>query len=243
MIVALIFRGVAFEFRMKAIKSRWIWDWSFFIGAVTAALAQGFILGAMIEGFKVEGRSFIGGTFDWLTPFSVTTAFAMLAAYGLLGSTWLILKTHGETYKWAKQITQPLMLITIMFVLMISIKTPLTYPSIADKWFSFPNIVYLSPVPIVTGFLFYLIVWGMRKDRDAVPFVSVIGIFLLSFLGLGISLFPYIVVPHLTIWQAAAPAKSLKFVLTVASVSLPIIIGYTCFVYYLFKGKVEENYY
>lgn len=241
LIFALIFRGVAFEFRMKEKKSRWIWDYSFTFGSTLAAFSQGLILGSLIEGFEVENMQFSGGSFDWLTSFSITTGFGVVFGYALIGASWVTLKTENQTKEWAKNITKPLNFILGLFVMMVSLKTPLQYPEIADKWFSFPNFFLLLPIPLITFFCWLKIFDSLSKGRDRQPFIFTVAIFILSFVGLGYSLWPYIIVNNLTIWDLAAPAKSLQLVFITLMISFPIVLGYTLFVYKLFKGKVLEK--
>ncbi len=245
MLFALIFRGVAFEFRMKAKQSRWIWDTSFTVGSMLAAFAQGLIVGAVIHGFKVVDGRYAGGSFDWLTSFGITCGFAMILAYAFLGAAWLVMKTGGATRDWARSITRPLAVAMAGFLASISMKTPLEYHWIAERWFSLPNFVYLSPIPLATVALFVGLFRGLRLGRDRRPFYCAVGIFLLGFVGLAVSLWPYFVLPAMTFWQAAAPASSLNFVLVLVAISLPITVGYTAFVYKIFRGKVkpEHSYY
>lgn len=245
MIFALIFRGVAFEFRMKAKKSRWIWDYCFTFGSTLAAFAQGFVLGALIEGFEVQNMRFTGGSLDWLTTFSITTGFGVAFGYALLGACWVALKTDKSTRRWAKNIIRPLNFILGLFILMVSLKTPILYPEIAKKWFSLPNFFILLPIPLVTLFCWVKIFEYSKKDRDYHPFIFCVIIFILSFIGLSFSLWPYIIVNQLTIWDLAAPAKSLQLVFITLMFSFPVVVGYSFFVYRLFKGKViaKESFY
>lgn len=245
LILALIFRGVAFEFRLKAEKSRWIWDTSFTFGSTLAAFSQGVILGNIIHGIKVENLIFKGSVFDCINSFSVTTGGGLVAGYALLGATWLVMKTEGITREWAKHITKPLLFMVLLFLLIISINTPLEYPFIRERWFSFPNFSYLCPVPLLVLILAYLILRGLNHGIDAMPFRAAIGIFLLGLIGIVISLWPYMIMPNITIWEVSAPPSSQRFVLWVLCFSLPIVLGYTYFVYKIFRGKVtkEEAYY
>jgi len=241
MIFALIFRGVAFEFRIKAKKSRWIWDYSFTFGSTLAAFSQGLILGSLIEGYKIDNMKFTGGSFDWLTSFSITTAFGGVFGYALLGVCWVILKTTKDTKKWAKNIVKPLNFILGLFILMVSLKTPIAYPEIAQRWFTLPNLIFLLPIPLITLYCWIKIFDFKNTHLDHMPFIYCITIFILSFIGLGISLWPYIIVNQLTIWDLSAPPKSLQLVFITLCISLPIVLGYTIFVYRLFKGKVFDK--
>lgn len=239
LILALILRGIAFEFRLKAKQSRWIWDWSFSIGSTLAAFTQGIILGAIIEGVKISKDQFIGGPFDCFTSFGITTGFSLIFGYALLGSTWLEMKTEGDIQTWARSISKPIALGVMLFILMISIKTPLDYPYIAERWFSLPNFIYLFPLPLLTLCFCYFIFRGIATHQDHLPFICTMAVFILSFLGLGISLWPNIIMPDYTIWQAQAPQASLKFVMVVLFISLPIVFGYSWYVYRIFKGKIK----
>ena len=241
MVISLIFRGLAFEFRLKAMKSRWIWDWSFIVGSYLATFSQGIIIGAIVEGINSDTFKNCGNSIIFLNPFTITTGFAMVIAYSLLGSTWVIMKTQGITKKWAQNITKPILIMVVLFIIMISVKTPYQHSFIAERWFSFPNILFLSPVPLLTGLSIYLIILSIRRQYDYLPFISAVSIFIFCFVGLGISLWPYIVVPDITIWDSAAPPETLKFVSIIICISLPIVIGYSIFVYYLFKGKVTDK--
>lgn len=245
LILALILRGVAFEFRLKAVKSRWIWDTSFTAGSVLAAFSQGIILGAIIHGIHVENLMFTGKVFDCFNSFSITTGAALVIGYGFLGSTWLVMKTEGITRDWAKHITKPLLFMVLLFLLVISINTPLEYPHIRHRWFSLPNFFYLCPIPLLVLVFAYGVFKGLAENFDNVPFRCAIGIFFLGLIGIGISLWPNMIMPNITIWQVSASKPSQIFVLSVLSVSLPIVLGYTYFVYRIFRGKVtkEDAYY
>lgn len=241
MIISLILRGISFEFRGKAESSKWIWNWVFTIGSVSATFMQGLIISAFLEGFKVENHAFTGSIWDWLTPFSITCGFAMIAAYSLLGSTWIILKTEGATRKWAQNITKPILLVVVVFLIMISLKSPLTHTHVMERWFSYPNIIYLSPIPFFTILCFYLLVKGINRNNDLMPFLSAIGIFLLSFIGLGVSIWPHAIMPSITIWEAAASEKSQKFLFYVLPICLIIILAYTSLTYRVLRGKIDPN--
>lgn len=249
LILALILRGIAFEFRLKAEKSRWIWDTSFTAGSILAAFSQGVILGAVIHGIHVDNMAFSGNIFDCINAFTITTGGALVVGYAFLGSTWLVMKTTGITHDWAKHITKPLLFMVLLFLLMISINTPLEYPSIRERWLG--HLFYLCPVPLMVLILAYLVFQGLNKGIDALPFRAAIGIFILGLVGIVISLWPYmIMMPHhkdvgITIWQLSASPSAQKFVLWLLCFSLPIVLTYTFFVYKIFKGKVtkDETYY
>lgn len=243
MVIALLFRGVAFEFRMKALRSRWIWDIAFWLGSTLAAFLQGAMLGAMINGLSVANLKFVGTSFDWYTTFSMTTGLAVILAYALLGASWLIMKTTSTTYQWASSIMKPILLLISFFILVISLRTPILYPHIAQRWFSLPNFLYLSPVPLLSVFSLWMIYTGRKSDDHSRSFRWTICLYLLCFFGLGVSLWPYVVVPSVTIWDVAAHSYSIKFMTWVSLFSLPIILGYSFYVYSVFKGKTKDYHY
>lgn len=243
MLLALVLRGVAFEFRFKAEKSRFLWDIAFTAGSTLAALAQGFVLGAFIDGVRVVDSRFVGGSFDWFTPFNGMTAAGLVAGYALLGSTWLIWRTEGRLQRWSRRLAKLLLLAVLFFVGVVSLWTPLTHAAIAARWFSWPNLLYLSPVPVVTAG-FALLLWrGLVREHEVTPFLLTIGLFLLSFLGLGISLWPYAVPPEMTIWDAASQPESQKLMLSGVAVLIPLILAYTAYSYWVFRGKVSQDFY
>jgi cytochrome d ubiquinol oxidase subunit II len=241
MLIALIFRGVAFEFRFKARTNRRWWDRAFHFGSLFATIAQGLVLGTFIQGFEVEGRAYAGGMLDWLTPFSLLTGLALISGYALLGATWLIMKTEGPLQERCYRFARLLLIAVLAFVGLVSLWTPFLNPQIAERWFAWPNLAYLSPVPLITALV---VLWHWRaleQRREILPFVLTMCLFLLSFLGLGISLWPNLIPPDITIWQAAAPPATQGFVLIGAALILPIVLAYTAFTYYVFRGKVRPG--
>lgn len=241
MLVALIFRGVAFEFRFKATTGRHLWDKAFHYGSLTATLAQGVCLGAFIQGFEVQGRDYVGGAFAWLTPFSALTGVGLVAGYALLGAGWLILKTEGKLQDWAYRVAKPLLLAVLVFIAIVSLVTPLAHPEIARRWFAWPNIAYLSPVPLITGALAFGVWRALVRRHEILPFVLTMGLFALCYLGLAISVWPHVVPLTITIWQAAAAPESQIFMLWGAGFLVPIMLGYIAYNYWLFRGKVRED--
>jgi len=244
MLLALIFRGVAFEFRFRSHRSRWIWNIGFAGGSIAAAFCQGVALGAFVQGIAVEGRAYAGGWYDWLSPFSLMTGVSLVCGYALLGAGWLVMKTEGalqeKLWRWIK----PLGAVVIGCVVVVSIWTPLLDPEISARWFSWPNILYVAPVPLL---VFVTVIAGMRavqKRQDRQPFFLTIALFVLSYVGLGISVFPYVVPRAVTLGAAAAPDESLGFMLVGAVVLLPAILAYTGYAYWVFRGKIdpEEGY-
>jgi cytochrome bd ubiquinol oxidase subunit II len=240
MLLALVFRGVAFEFRGIA-GSKTKWNFAFAGGSTVAALCQGLILGGLIQGVKVENGAFAGGAFDWATPFSLVCGLGVATGYALLGATWLIMKTDGEMARLARRHAYALLAGVMFFMAVVSLWTPFSLPSIAQRWFSVPNIFYLWPVPLVTALVAYAGWIGLRRELDALPFLSAIGLFLLGYLGLAISWFPYLVPPAITIWDAAATPVSQMFMLVGTLILLPLVLGYTAMIYWLFRGKVAEG--
>ena len=241
MLLALIFRGVAFEFRHRAPAHRRRWTWSFVLGSYVATFAQGVALGTFIQGIEVEGRSYAGGWFDWLTPFSLLTGAALVFGYGLLGACFLILKTEGRLQDRMFRLATPLGAIVLTFIGAVSLWTPLLSAEIADRWFSWPNIALLSPVPLLVAGLALAFYRSVQTRQEGWPFIIAILLFLVSYAGLGISLFPYVVPRAVTIWAAAAPDASLAFLLAGTAVLIPIILAYSAYSYWVFRGKVEPG--
>ncbi|MEZ5670071.1 MAG: cytochrome d ubiquinol oxidase subunit II [Alphaproteobacteria bacterium] len=244
MLLGLVFRGVALEFRFRSRRRRGWWDFAFFAGSLSAALCQGLALGAVVQGISVSGRAYAGGWFDWLTPFSLLTAASVAIGYALLGTTWLIWKTEGALQDRMFRYALPLAAAMLAAIGAVSLWTPFIDPEIERRWFSWSTLVFVWPVPalvLAVGFGFVL---AVLARREALPYLLTLAWFLLSYVGLGISLFPSIVPPDVTIYQAAAPDDSLGFLLVGAGIMLPIILGYTGYAYWVFRGKVtgQEGY-
>ena len=242
MLLALVFRGVAFEFRFEQPWLTRFWSQGFFVGSAIACFAQGAVLGAFIQGFKVEGRQFSGTSWDWLTPFSILTGLALIAGYGLLGVGWLIIKTEGDLNTWARRAGRVCPIGVLAAILMVSLWTPLLDTAIWSRWFSWPGIAWLSPVPITTAVL-ALGCWKALGGRwgDAAPFLTAMGLFLISYLGVAISLWPMIVPRHFTLWQAASSPSTQAFLLIGTLALLPVILLYTAWSYWVFRGKMHEG--
>jgi cytochrome d ubiquinol oxidase subunit II len=240
MLLALVFRGVAFEFRTVSL-SKEKWDIAFIIGSTLAAFAQGVILGGLIEGVAVRDGGYAGGAFDWATPFGLLCGLAMIAGYGLLGATWLAMKTEGPVAERARVQSKRFLIAVLAFMAVVSVWTPLAEPRIAARWFSLPNFYFLWPVPVVTALVAYAAWFWIGERREVPPFLAVVVLFLLGYLGLVISNFPYLVPPTLTVWETAAAPASQIFMLMGTLVLLPIILGYIAFIYWLFRGKVSEG--
>ncbi len=241
MLIALIFRGVAFEFRFKSkAKARPYWDAAFHFGSLIATFSQGVILGSLVEGIAVEGRIFSGGHLDWVSAFPIMTGVALVSGYSLLGATWLILKTTGETQKWAQECALYALIYVAGFVGLVSLWVPFTHEWIMDRWFSWPNMFWLAPLPLGVLVLSAFLIKWIKTGREALPFLAVLGLFTLSYLGLAISLWPWIVPYQVTLWQGAAAPESLSLMLVGVVILLPIILGYTAYSYYVFRGKTDE---
>lgn len=241
MLLGLIFRGVAFEYRWKTERNQKLWDISFFGGSIVAAFAQGVTLGALIQGIEVADRAYAGGWWDWLTPFSLATGAAVVIGYALLGATWLVLKMEGDLHGHAVKLARFAGVGTLVMIGAVSIWTPLLEANYAERWFSSSAIFYVAPVPILTAAAAGALFYGLYKRRDLQPFVSALALFTLSFIGLGISVYPNVVPPSISIWDAAAPDKSLSFLLVGAAILLPIILGYTAYAYWVFRGKTRDT--
>jgi cytochrome d ubiquinol oxidase subunit II len=241
MLLALVFRGVAFEFRFRDPRHRFFWDHAFAAGSIAATFCQGMVLGTFIQGIEIEGRSYAGGWFGWLTPFSLFTGIALLVGYALLGATWLVMKTEGELQARVVSIAKWLTLGTITAIVAVSIWTPLLNLSYAMRWFAMPNMLYLSPVPLLVALTAWALWRSLGRGQDVQPFLCALALFVLSFAGLAISLYPYLVPPQITIYEAAAPRESLTFLLAGAVVLLPIILAYTAYSYWIFRGKVRAG--
>jgi cytochrome d ubiquinol oxidase subunit II len=240
MLLGLIFRGVAFEFRWRAGR-KVVWDWSFTIGSLVAALAQGIALGALIQGIPVSGRAYGGGWWDWLTPFSLLTGFALVIGYAMLGATWLVLKTTGELQQQARRFAWFTGAATLVLIAVVSLITPLLNPLYLRRWFDWPAILYTAQVPLCVTLAAAALFWGLYTHKHAVPFLAAVALFVLCYIGIGISFYPYIVPTSLTIWDAAAPHASLKFLLVGAAVLIPMILGYTTLAYWVFRGKMDPK--
>jgi len=240
MLLALVFRGVAFEFRTVSRSKTWL-NFAFTAGSTVAAFAQGVILGGLIQGITVQDGAFAGGPFDWATPFALLCGLAIIAGYGLLGATWLTMKTEGPVAARSRAQAKLLLLLVLVFMAAVSVWTPLAEPRIAARWFALPNFYFLWPVPVVTALVAFAIWRWLEKGYEVSPFLASIALFFLGYLGLVISNFPYLVPPSLTVWETAAAPASLIFVLLGTLVLLPMILGYIVFVYWLFRGKVREG--
>jgi cytochrome bd ubiquinol oxidase subunit II len=242
MLLALVFRGVAFEFRFRQPRIAHFWSHGFSAGSAIATFAQGSILGAFIQGFRVQDRAFVGSSWGWFTPFSVLTGIALMLGYGLLGAGWLIIKTEGDLQAWARRAGRVCLAGVVIAILAVSLWTPLAHPAIAQRWFSFPNFLLFAPVPVLTAAIVWL-AWRALAGSggDAASFMAAIGLFLMSYLGIAISLWPMIVPGHYTLWQAASSPSTQAFLLIGTLLLLPVILMYTAWSYWVFRGKVRGD--
>jgi cytochrome d ubiquinol oxidase subunit II len=242
MLLGLLFRGVAFEFRFKAREhERHIWDKAFIGGSVVAAYFQGVSLGAYLNGIPVSGRSYAGSPIDWIAPFPLLAGFGVMVAYTLLGSTWLIMKTEGPLQSRMIQVARPFAGLLLVAIAAVSIWTPLRHPEVAERWFSFPNILFFSPVPLLVLVAILLLLYALRHAPYRIPFLMALALVFLGYTGLAISIWPHIVPPNITIWEAASAPSSQGFALVGTLFILPFILMYTMFSYYVFRGKVRAG--
>jgi cytochrome bd ubiquinol oxidase subunit II len=241
MLFALIFRGLAFEFRYRDSEHRTFWDHGFAAGSALAAFAQGIVLGSFIQGYHVDGRHFAGGSFDCFTPFSIFTGVAVMFGYSLLGAGWLVIKTEGALQDWARAHGRWCLIVTALAVGLVSLWTPYADPHIAARWFSWPNIAFLAPVPIITLALVWYAWHSLNTESEYGPFLASLGLFVMSYLGIAISLWPMIVPGHFTLHQAASSPSTQAFLLVGTLFLLPIILLYTGWSYWVFRGKVRAD--
>ena len=239
MLLGLILRGVAFEFRWRSPEHERLWDLAFTGGSLIATLSQGIALGSLVQGIPVANRAYAGGWWSWLTPFSVLTGAALVAGYALLGATWLIMKSEGELKERATRYAWIAGGATLAMIAIVSLWTPFLNPLFKARWFAWPAMLYTLPVPALVAACALLLVHGLRRGYDYQPFLAAVGLFVLSYIGLGISFYPYMVPPSVTIWDAAAPDNSMRFLLVGAAVLIPLILVYTAYSYWVFRGKVD----
>jgi len=243
MLAGLIWRGVAFEFRFKADEAhKPFWDKAFAWGSYVATFSQGLALGAFINGFELRDGSYAGGVFDWLTPFSLFTGLAMILAYALLGASWLVMKTEGALQARMRELGRPVTLAVLATIAAVSLWTPLAHPQIASRWFALPNLILLAPVPALVVLTGWALLRSMRQSSShSAPFLLALVLLFLGYSGLAISLWPNIIPPGISIWQAAAPPQSMGFALVGALFIIPFILAYTAWSYYVFRGKVKAG--
>ncbi len=238
LLVALIFRGVAFEFRFKAHKNQFIWDIAFAAGSILAAFIQGIILGTFVKGYGTH-LPLSHTAYHWFTPFTIFTGIAVVCGYALLGATWLIIKTDGILQEKMYKAAKVLLPLVAFFLISVSIWTPIVEPQVMHRWFSLPNFYYLSPLPILTILIVFYNFYCLQKKKERLPFILTIGLFVFSYIGFCISAWPYIIPHVLPVWETAAPPSTLKFILVGAAIILPILFIYTLYSYHVFRGKVK----
>lgn len=242
MLLALIFRGVAFEFRVLtrigAGSRSTFWDFGFMAGSVIAAFCQGAIVGGVIQGVSTTEGSFSGGPIDWLTPFSVLCGVSVVLGYALLGACWLIWRTEGALQQHCRVWALPLALTLLACIVAVSIWTTQLHAPYLRRWIAWPNILIVAPVPILVGVLTVIFMWGLRNRHHITPFLCTLGLFFLSFSGLGITVWPHAVPPGLTLWDVSSPPSSQAFELVGTAILLPVILAYTVYSYRVFRGKV-----
>src|SRR5690606_6383857 len=221
-------------------RQHW-WDKAFIFGSFCATFFQGVVLGAYMDGLTVVDRSYVGGVLDWITPFSIFTGLGLLVAYALLGCTWLIFKTEGLLYDRMRSLARPLTLVLLAIIVVISIWTPLAHQAIADRWFSFPNLIWFAPVPVLVALAAYYLLRFLEQKPHAGPFLLTLVLIFLGYSGLGISIWPNISPPDISIWEASGPPQSQGFALVGALLIVPFILMYTAWSYYVFRGKVRHG--
>ena len=244
MLLALIFRGVAFEFRWRTERWRGVWDIAFIGGSALASFSQGVALGALLQGVEVDeaARQYAGGWWDWLTPFSITVGVAVMAGYCLLGATWLVMKTDGPLQDRMRRRSWTFGLVTIAFVGVVSLWTPFLQDGYFARWFAGWQIVLALVVGAAVGGVALLMFRSIHvHHHEYRPFLLALALFGLCFVGLGICMFPFIVPVEVTIWEAAAPRASQIFMLVGAVVLIPLILAYTAYAYWVFRGKIDPE--
>jgi cytochrome d ubiquinol oxidase subunit II len=241
MLFALIFRGVAFEFRQKAKRTRLLWDVAFSGGSTIAAFCQGLLLGGLLEGVTLREHRFAGGSWDWLTPFTLVVGLGVVGGYALLGATWLNLKTVGELRAWSRRAGRVALILALLALAAVSLYTPMKFPDIAARWFGGYNWLWLSPMPLGSALCALLIWRGLGRGDHVAPFLLAIALFALGYVGIGVSLWPHVVPPDLSIWEAAAPRSSQAFTLLQVAIVLPMVLIYTGYAYWVFRGKVDPD--
>jgi cytochrome d ubiquinol oxidase subunit II len=241
MLLGLVFRGVSFEFRWRDPGHRRYWDAAFALGSFVAALAQGITLGAILQGIHVVHESYAGGWYDWLTPFTMLTGISLVLGYSLLGSTWLIGKTQGTGQAHARRLALKLGIATLIAMAAVSIATPYLHYDYWRRWFSMPNVMFTAQVPLLVIITSVIFVVSLRRGAERLPFLMILALFMLNFVGLGISVFPYLVPRAVTIWDAAAPEESQRFMLVGVAVIMPVILAYTSWAYWVFRGKAGTH--
>jgi cytochrome d ubiquinol oxidase subunit II len=238
MLLGLIFRGVAFEFRWRDARHRAFWDLAFFGGSLVAALSQGMVLGAILQGIEVTGRHYSGSWWDWLTPYTLLTGLGVVAGYAMLGACWLVWKLEGEIQQRLYRLATWAAIATLVLMAGVSLANLALLPEYHDRWLATPQVYFTSQVPLLTVIIAGFLLYGLRKRWELAPFLMALALFALGMAGVGVTMWPYVVPGALTIWDTAAPARSQWFMLVGAAITIPLILGYTAWSYWVFRGKV-----
>jgi len=243
MLLGLVFRGVAFEFRWRDERHQPFWDLAFFGGSLIAAMAQGMILGALLQGIEVENRVYAGSWWDWLTPYTLLTGLGTVAGYALLGACWMIWKLEGGVQAHARRLAVWAGIATLLLMAAVSVYNLALLDQYRERWLTMPNLLFASQVPLLTAMTAFALFYALRKKWELAPFLLSLGLFLLGMAGLGVTMWPYVVPADITIWDAAAPERSQAFMLVGVAITLPLILGYTGWAYWVFRGKVGHEEY
>lgn len=241
MLLGLVFRGVAFEYRWRDPGHQGFWDAGFTGGSLVAAMAQGMTLGALLQGIEIVDRNYAGSWFDWLTPYTLLCGLGVVAGYALLGSTWLIWKLEGNEQAHARKLASRAAIATIVLMGAVSLYNVFLNAEYAARWLTAPEIYFAAPVPIVTAIIAISMIRAISRERNSKPFWLALALFFFGMAGLGVTMWPYVVPPGLTIWDAAAPERSQIFMLIGVAITMPLIIGYTAWAYWVFRGKVSDE--
>ena len=241
MLLGIVFRGVAFEFRWRDPGHRRWWDAAFCLGSTVATFAQGVTLGALLQGIAVEGRAYAGGWWDWLTPFSLLTGASLVIGYALLGAGWLIWRTEGPLHADARRFARWLTPALLLAIGLVSLATPFLEGQYWRRWFEWPGLLLSAAMPFLGGGAALMLWRSIGRGHDAAPFLWTLALFALAMAGLGVSIWPDVIPGRVSIWQAAAPPSSQLFMFVGAAVLVPIILIYTGFSYWVFRGKVGHE--
>ena len=241
MLLGLVLRGVAFEFRWRDPAHRALWDAAFTIGSAIATFAQGVALGALLQGITVEGRAYAGGWWEWLTPFTMLTGAALIVGYALLGCCWLIWKTEGALQRQCYSYAGRLGILLLLAIIAVSAATPFLEAEYYARWLAYPGIIATAQIPLATVVVSFLFFRSLSKRKEAAPFLYALALFGLCLVGLAVSMWPDVIPGRVTIWDAAAPERSQIFMLIGVAITMPLIIGYTGWAYWVFRGKVGSD--
>lgn len=241
MLLALVLRGVAFEFRFRAERWRGLWDVAFIGGSALASFFQGMMVGAFVQGVHVVDGIYAGGWFDWLTPFTLLTGVSLMAGYTLLGACWLVIKTEGELQERVRRLQLPLGVLVVLMIGMVSLSTLFVNEAVRERWFAQGPPLILWIIPVLTTVIAAMFFLGVRAKQEILPFLMALALFGLSFAGLTSSIYPYMIPPSISYSEAANAEDSLAFMLVGALFLLPVILAYTSYTYWLFRGKVQPG--